>query len=231
MVDIVSESSVRLYSATAARQVTVGGPEQAVYVLLEGRDFDSIARVPRDGGRPTIRPLNGRVAAIDVDETTGGVAALSSDLGTVTAFDADFTIGQQVRLADIAPIAPLSRIATGEGLFKVDSATGDYYVSVRGTRAWHRYAGGSSVRMGKKVSANLGRTIREMAPGPQGTVFVQDDANRLYTFDLQGARKLTDFDGLQALGPFRIPKSFTFGKPELAIGPKWRNENPVGDEP
>ncbi|MCW5938743.1 MAG: hypothetical protein KF884_05650 [Fimbriimonadaceae bacterium] len=230
-IDVVTETSVRLYNASAARQVAVGGPDQSVYVLLEGQNFDSVARIAREGGRPEIRQLPGKAAAIDVDEKTGGVVALDSDLATATAFDPDFAVSKRVRLVDLAPIAPLSKIATGEGVFRVDSDTGDYYVAVRGTRSWNRYPGGSSVRMGKRVTANLGRTIREVIPGPQGTVFVQDDANRIYTFGLGGDRKFTDFDGLQALGPFEIPKSFNYGKPELTVGPKWRNENPVGDEP
>lgn len=230
-IDVIDESSVPLLSGSAGRQVVVGGPDQAIYVLLEGLAFDSIARVPREGGRYEVRDLPGKAAAIDVDARSGGVVALDSSLTSATEFDADFTHSWRTDLKEGLPHSVPRRASTGEGLFQVDSMTGDWFVAEVGTRSWIRYVRRPLVRFGIRVEAKLGRTIQGMVPGSQRTVFLQDDAERLYTFDWNGNPKLTEFTGMQSRGKFSIPRSFSFGKPELSVGDKWRNVNSTEEEP
>ena len=231
LVDIIEETSEPLYLESAARQVAVGGPDQAIYVLLEGDTFDSIAKVPRDGGRYEVRNLPGKASAIDVDGKTGGVVALDSSHKTAIEFNAEFSQSWERPLVDVLPSASPKRGATGEGLFKIDSKSGDWFVAEVGSRSWTRYVRRSVLRFGYEVQAKLGRTIRGFGTGPQQTIFIQDDAERIYTFDWKGDAKFTDFNGMQSRGLLRLPKSFSFGKPELAVGHKWRNVNSTVEEP
>lgn len=230
-VDIATEAQTTILTSAAARQVAVGGPDQDVYVLREGTFIDAVTRVPRNGDRPTTINLPGKAAAIEVDDRTGGVVALDSDLEGTSAFDADFTTFRREPLYSIAPAKPTVRIATGEGLFAIDSKTGNYMVSEVGQLGWTTYVRQGNKRIGVPISAKVTGGIQGLMAGPQDTVFVQTGANRIMTYSPNGTLKLTEFTNMVVAGPVRIPKSFTAVRPGEMTGPGWINVLPEGDNP
>ncbi len=230
-VDIASEAETTVLTSAAARQVAVGGHDQDVYVLREGTFFDSVSRIPKNGGRPQSINLPGKAAAIEVDDRTGGVVALDSDLQGATAFDRDFTTSRREAFVLIAPARPTVRIATGQGLFAIDSATGNYMIAEQGQQEWTTLARQGNRRVGRTVRVKVVGGIQRLMAGPQNTVFVQDGNERLQTFHPNGVTKATEFTAFQAAGPVRIPKSFTAVRPGEMTNQGWINVLPDGNNP
>ncbi|MCW5936997.1 MAG: hypothetical protein KIT11_06805 [Fimbriimonadaceae bacterium] len=231
MIDIATQAATTVLTSAAARQVAVGGPDQDVYVLRAGAFFDSVTRVRRNGDRTTSINLPGKAAAIEVDDQTGGVVALDSDLEGISTFDADFTTLRREPLLRIAPAKPDVRVATGEGLFAIDSQSGNYMVSEPGQQGWTVYVRQGNKRIGIPVKAKVTGGIQRLMAGPQNTVFVQTGGNRIMTYSPNGTLKLTEFTNMVVAGTVRIPKTFTAVRAGEMTGPGWINVLPVGDNP
>ncbi len=185
----------------------------------------------RTGGPAVTRNLRGRVAAIDVDEVTGGFVALDAKLGGTTAYDTDFVTSRREPLLGIVPARPVTNIAVGEAVFSVDSETGDYLVAVTGEQGWTRFARAGAARFGTRVTAKVAGGVQGLMAGPQGTVFVQNGSNRLDAYSHTGSIRPSEFTGLQARGPFQIPKSFRAVRPGQMTGPGWNDVPPEGNNP
>jgi hypothetical protein len=227
--DVATGETTTLLTSAAARKVAVGGPDMDVYVMRAGTLNDSVTVIRRKNGATLTRNLVGKFASIDVDDTTGGLVALSTNGTQATVFDRTFTTATQVGLLSLALEKETRNIASGTPTLRVDSQTGAWYVSTEGSSAWVRYPKAPSARVGKTVE--IRGTVRRLFPGPQSTVYVQDMSDRIWTYTQSGLPKATDFSGMQAAGPVCIPRSFTMHNPGEMVGPGWINELPVGNEP
>jgi hypothetical protein len=229
--DIATGAETLVTTSGAISQVAIGGPDQDVYVLRDGAVFDTVIRFPRRGGSAVSRTLPGRAAAIEVDEVTGGLVALDADLRAATAFNADFTASRREPMLTLALSKPTNRIAAGGAFFSIDSDTGDYLVAVQRDQGWMRYRKSGAARVGSWVPATVSGGVQRLMAGPQATVFVQDGTGRLQTFSRTGVNLRTEFSGLLAGGPFKIPKSFRALRPGEMLGSAWYDVPPQGNEP
>jgi len=227
--DIATGVTTTLMTSAAAQKVAIGGPDMDVFVLREGVLFDSISRVARKDGRIISHSLSSKAAGFDIDDTTGGIVALSNDLKTVTEFDADFSTWKVTKLFELSTVGGTPISAGGSALFSIDQGSGDYFVSAQGSNSWVRYPKALGVRKG--VRTTIRGTVDRLVPGPQRAMFVQDSSDRIWTYTLGGLPMATDFNGMQAAGEFRVARSFTMQRAGETVGPGWINELPVGDEP
>jgi hypothetical protein len=220
-----------LFSSAAARLVTIGGPDQDVYVVREGTFRDAVTKYSRKSGRTSSITLFGKAGAFDVDESTGELVVVDSNLDEVTVFDPDFTRGVRQPLFGIVPVRPGVTIQTGGAMMSIDSESGDYLVAVPGEQQWTRYYRQGSVRIGRTVPVSLRGGIQRIAAGPQDTVFVQATDDRVFTYHLDGREKVTEFSGLQATGPLRLAKSINAYRPGEMQGPSWVDVLPDDENP
>jgi len=228
--DVATGDETLLFTSASVRQVAIGGPNQDVYLLRTSLAFDNVTRIRRDGGATVTKALPGHALAIDVDEVTGGVVALNSNGSSTTAFDADFTTSRQETFRSLSLADPIL-LGGGATLFSVDSDTGDYLVAVEGGQSWTRYRKHGSLRFGVRVNVSLPGGLMAMTPGPQRTVFLQDDNRTLHVYDSSGNIRPTEFSGYQPGGAFQLVKSFRAYRPGEMLGPGWDNVLPIGDEP